>query len=459
MLFRKYPHPGPMRFPLLAMVAVAALIVSGCLSPTESTTTSTTDSGSSGEPMNFTTYVMPAIHQGHGLYEPTIDVGMDGAIYVSSHSTGVGVLPAPGYYSVDDGKTWLTLALAGPAQGPPSTQSAAPLFSDEIFIVAGPEGTAWGVDINLRDYIIAGWCQNGAELCYYNPHAYDNAQLAAQTPECQPVPLKDRPWAAYANGTLLVVNNPGGGPIQFGIMTVPATVPAEVGSAVSGIQWNLCGSAGGFIPGIPDIRDDGFFALPQRDGSRYYVVTGHISDIFDLTTTDVFNATHRSVSEIGLYGQAVFDADGTLYVGALNNTASGGGFAVGIRSDDTSFATERFFFDRPVSSVYFDGNKFGPGALVNWGLVDGDRTDWYFGHLFLENGKPVLKNVHLAVDDGPVASRHVQGAAVGPDGRAYMVMSEVSGNDDAAMAQAVGTTPLSVVVQTSGVTMPVRSTA
>lgn len=446
---------------LRTVVFAALLLFAGCIGADPAPSSSTDPlSPSPDGPMNVTVFNLPAIHQGHGLYEPTIDVALDGAIYVSSHSTGVGVLPAPGYYSLDDGATWLTLALAGPAAGPSSTQTAAPLFSDEIFIVAGPEGTAWGVDINLRDYIVAGWCDQGASLCYYNPHAYDNAQYAMQIPECQPIPLKDRPWAAYANGTLLLVNNPGGGPIQFGVMSVPPAVPAEVGSVVSGIQWNMCGSPGGFIPGIPDIRDDGFFALPQREGARYFVMTGHISDITALTGTDVFDANHRVVSEMGLYGQAVFDKPGNLYVGALNNSASKGGFALAVSTDDgATFTTERFMFDGDVSSIYLDGNKMGEGALVNWGIVDGDRTDWYFGHLFVVDGKPVLKNVHLVVDDGPVASRHVQGAAVGPDGRAYMVMSEVSGNDDVAMASAVGTTPLFVVVQTSGPTLPVTTAA
>jgi hypothetical protein len=44
---------------------------------------------------DFELYTRPAIYKDRtGLYEPTIDVGGDGAIYVISHSTGVGEVPA-----------------------------------------------------------------------------------------------------------------------------------------------------------------------------------------------------------------------------------------------------------------------------------------------------------------------------------------------------------------------------
>jgi hypothetical protein len=409
--------------------------------------------------MSFETYQLPAIHTGHGLYEPTIDVSPEGVIYVSAHSTGIGLVPAPGYYSVDDGVTWESLALAGPAATPAEQQGAAPLFSDEIFIVAGDDGTAWGVDINLRDYMVTGWCKTGAELCYYNPNAYDHTKVVTQAAQCQPVPLKDRPWNAYSNGTLLLVNNPGGGPAQIGAMRVPPAVPYEVGHVASNIQWNLCASTDGFIPGIPDLRADGFFAVPQMDGGRLKVITGNVADVMAAQEVHVMNVTHRSApgSQISNYGQAAFDADGRLYVSAMNNDGNDGGFLVALSLDGQNFTSLRVSTEGPVSMIYIDGNRYGPGALVNWGIVDGTNgTDYFFGHLFEENGKLVLKNVHKAVEDGPEASRHVQGAAAGPDGRAYMVMSTVSGNDSAAMAQAAGTKPLHVVVQMEGPRLPVQ---
>lgn len=435
----------------------------------------TTPVGSDSDPLSVRTdagyeafRVEPAVHQGHGLYEPTIDIAQDGTIYISSHSTGIGVLPSPAYVSLDDGATWAPMATAGAAQSPLPGQTSAPLFSDEIFIVAGDDGQAWGVDINLHDYIIAGWCDHGADNCYVNNAAYDNTQTVAQAAECAPVPLKDRPWAAYANGKLFMVNNPGGGPAQIAAMDVPPPVPVEAGTTLSGIQWNLCASSGGFIPGIPDMRDDHFFAVPQQQGSgaetHYIVTTGNADDVSVTEEHFVFNNTNEAASEsdstpseVGEYGQAVFDADGALWVGAMNNLApEDGGFQIAVSTDDAeSFTSTRFAFGAGVSSIYLDGNKNGPGALVNWGLVDGAATDWYMGHLQIgPGGVPRISNVMLAVDDGPEASRHVQGAALGPDGRAYMVMSDISGNDDVAMAEAVGTMPLRVVVQQDGPKLP-----
>lgn len=452
-----------MRTQLCFLVLVTALL-SGCLA--DDTTDDAPDDSApdTAQSVNatFEAYVMPAVHTGHGLYEPTIDVADDGVIYVSAHSTGVGVVPAPGYYSADDGETWANLPFAGPASAPSESQGSSPPFSDEIFIVAGQDGTAWGVDINLRDYIVAGWCGSGTENCYYNPNAYDHGQTVAQAADCAPLPLKDRPWAAAANGTLLMVNNPGGGPVQVGAMTVPPIVPADAGPIASGIQWNLCASSGGFIPGIPDMRDDLWFAVPQQQGSGFIVVTGYATDVMDVQEVPVFNNSHTSAerSQIGHYGQAVFDADGTLWVGAMANTAAtagpdAGGIQVALSHDGATFNETRFSFDQAVSSIYLDGNPNGPGLLANWGQVDGERTDWYFGHIQVgPDGVPVLENIVKAVDDGPDASRHVQGAAAGPDGRAYMVMSEVSGNDDQQSVAAAGTTPMSVVVQLDGPVLP-----
>ncbi|MGB0652246.1 MAG: hypothetical protein ACPGQL_03510 [Thermoplasmatota archaeon] len=455
----------------LTLLLLATGTLAGCLGDDDTSDASDLAAGELDlfglpELVNATFQVLqlPAIHTGHGLYEPTIDVSLDGTIYVSAHSTGLGQLPAPGYYSTDDGASWNTLALAGPAALPPGTQGSAPLFSDEIFIVAGDDGQAWGVDINLHSYIVSGWCDDGATHCYYNPQAYDHAQTVLQAPECNPVPLKDRPWAAYANGTLLLVNNPGGGPMQLGAMQVPPTLYVDAGPVASGIQWNLCASSDGYIPGIPALRGDGFFAVPQGNEGAFHVVTGYASDVMDVQQVPVFQNSNQYASRSNVInvGQAAFDATGALYVGAQANTASqdgpdAGGFQVAVSLDGQNFTETTFRFDRPVSSVYFDGNPNGPGALVNWGHEDGDRTDWYMGHLFVGlDGAPILRHVTMALDDGPDASRHVQGAAVGPDGRSYMVMSENSGNDQTS-DPGPGETPMAVVVQQDGPVMPATS--
>jgi len=245
------------------------------------------------------------------------------------------------------------------------------------------------------------------------------------------------------------------------------------------------GSFGGFIPGIPDMRPDHFFAVPQwvdfnKPGcgveTHYDVITGNADDMHKLNQTTVFRNSHEPPAEsdstpsnIGLYGQAVFDANGALYVGAMNNSArpdgdkcvavpTDGGIHLAVSSDDAKTFTETTFrFHRPVSSFYMDGNRFGPGTLLTWGEIDGNATDWFVGHVLPgQNGTLLLQDVMLAVDNGPEASRHVQGAAMGPDCRAYLALSLNSQNPGGAHAKP-GDTPLRVAVQQSGPTMPVAA--
>lgn len=426
--------------------------------------------------MSFVESVIPAVHFGHGLYEPTIDVSGSGVIYVSAHTTGVDTTGAPAWYSDDDGETWQQLPFAMEATVPEPTHGGTPPPSDEIFIIAGDDGQAWGVDITLATFPVNGWCGDGAEHCYHNPDAYDEARaqtaradaVSGQDSSCSPANLNDRPWAAYANGTLLMVNNPGGGPVQVGAMQVPPDTYVETWNPVQGPTWNLCaGEGGGGIPGIPGMREDLFFAVPQTQDDQVVVVTGDAQDVMEVEQRPVFDNTNVAVSAIGEYGQAVFDQEGKLFVAAMNNSAGepgkgAGGIHLAISTDDAqTFDEATIRFDRPVSSLYIDGNDHGPGAIINWGLVAeaGGPTDWYIGHLRMAaDGTPVIENATLAVEDGPPASRHIQGAAVGPDGTGYMVMSDVEGNDDVEMAQNAGTTPMTVVVQQDGPTLPVTGT-
>jgi hypothetical protein len=348
---------------------------------------------------------------------------------------------------------------------------------------------AWGADCCFNgQFPLVGWCDNGAEACYYNQNAFDSSQHAADAPQgCLSAPATDRPWLAYANGKLLLVNNPGGSvvsgetgpvPLQLGAMDVPPLLPVAYTGAAWQITWNLCGSTGGFIPGIPDMRPDHLFAIPQWIGfdagctetSQYDVILGNAADVHDLRQTTAFHNSHAAPAEndstpsqVGLYGQAVFDGSGALYVAAMNNTAfedadgdcvahpTDGGIHLAFSPDDgASFVETTFRFDAPVSSIYLDGNRQGPGALLNWGVIDGARTDWYVGHLQPNaDGTLRLDNVMLAVDDGPEASRHVQGAALGPDGRAYLVLSENSQNPGGATSEP-GDTPMKVAVQQTG---------
>jgi hypothetical protein len=486
---------------LLVVIAVAGCL-GGQLGPPTAPPTGPAASGPGVA--RFEVYTLPAVFGDPlgqndettiGLYEPTIDVGGDGTIYVSAHSTSVGRYPAPAYYSIDDGVTWKSMALAQDQQGGPDQQTSAPLFSDEVFIVAGADGTAWGADCcNARnEFPLVGWCDNGATVCHYNQNAYDHTRLLLDaSPTCVAFPGTDRPWVAYANGKLLLVNNPGTAlvsgngqiPLQVGSLDVPPTTPVAYTAAAWQISWNLCGSSGGFIPGIPDIREDHFFAVPQwvdfdtpcGQPSHYDVITGNADDMGALTQTNVFENSHAAPAEtdstpsnIGLYGQAVFDANGALYVGAMNNTAvpdgdechahpTDGGIHLALSTDDgATFVETTFRFQRPVSSFYMDGNRRGEGVLLSWGEIDGANTDWFVGHVFPNpNGTLRLVDMMLALDDGPEASRHVQGAALGPDGRGYLALSMNSNNPGGAKASP-GDTPLRVAVQQAGPTMPVGS--
>lgn len=400
------------------------------------------------------------------LYEPTLEVSDSGVIYVTAHTILVDTTGAPVFFSRDDGASWSQLPFAGPVALPSPAQGSNPPPSDEIFLTAGDDGWLYGVDITLATFPVSGWSGDGSQLGYYNPNGYDEAQVALQASEsCVPAPAKDRPWGAYANGTLLMVSNPASGPAQVGILSVPPAFPAGVGATVGGGSWNLCAGPGDLpascrIPGIPDLRDDGRFAVPQLCGNLLYLVTGNKTDVMDTQLVELFD--HATRGEItSVYGIAAFDGEDTLFVGISNNTeedADGnqtGQMRFVASLDGGQSFVERVFVTGPgaLRHFYMDGNDAGPGALVVW-AVDGEANgafDWYTAHLFVgADGGPVLENVALAIDEGPQPSAHVTGAAVGPDGRAYLAMYR---------SVSPGGTPLSVYIQSDGPTLPVTPAA
>ncbi len=248
-------------------------------------------------------------------------------------------------------------------------------------------------------------------------------------------------------------------------------------ASVSGPVWNYCASPGGWIPGVPAMRPDGFFAVPQMstDGEDEVltVTVGNADDIFAVENVVAFPVTHVGEGTSN-GGRAAFDREGTLFLGAKNNTRgeevttssllggegsyfepAEGRFILAASTDDgKTFKTATFSVGSPVQSLYLDGNMAGAGALVSWsqaGETDG-RADWYVAHAFVdEAGNPVLRHVTLAVDEGPIYSAHVMGAAAGPDGRAYFLTFE----DAASPAEYAGSTPIRVWVQQDGPTLPV----
>jgi hypothetical protein len=385
--------------------------------------------------------VTPAQGLANDLYEPTMEASGDGTLYVAAHVVGAATTGTPAYYSTDDGASWQQLPFVDALAAPPPLQGSSPPPGDEGFIVAGDEGQAWMADIYAAGFSVTGWCDDGARQCYDNRYAYDRT-LTATAPCDAQSSLNDRPWIAYANGTLLLVNNPGGGPMQIGSMPVP-TLPTGAFDPVTGPKWNLCASPGGYIPGVPAARRDGFFAVPQLAGDendRLTVVTGNVADIMDVQVHDVFDVT-SSYGGTTNGGRTAFDGDGVLYVGAYNNTDPRssrsqtldlgkvrGQFKLSTSSDDgQTYDTVTFRVARPMRSLYLDSNLDGPCALLTWSQLGDDdgRSDWFVAHACVgEHGEPVLRDVSLAVDEGPHSAAHVMGAAAGPDGRAYFVNFE-----------------------------------
>jgi chitodextrinase len=401
-----------------------------------------------GTPYSFVERVVtPAVSYANDLYEPTIEVSDTGALYITGHTILVDTTGAPAFVSHDDGLTWAQMPFFSDLTLPEPLPGATPPPSDEMFLIAGDDGWVYGVDITLATFPVNAWSGDGTELGYHNPNAYDESDAAG----CIGVPVKDRPWGAYAAGALLMVNNPGGGPAQVGVLRVPPELPAGAGFGAA--QWNLCAGPGGSIPGIPDVRPDGLFAVPQIDSDdRLTLTLGNVANVMDVRTVELFQVeTGGEITSV--YGVAAFDAAGTLFAGISNNPDGGdegGAITIAASTDGgDSFVVRDFETgDKPLRHFYMDPNDFGTGALVVW-AVEGDSADgfdWYTGHVQLAaDGGAVLEAVMLAVDEGPMPSAHVTGAAVGPDGRAYLAMYEID--------PLLGT-PLSVYVQQDGPRLP-----
>jgi hypothetical protein len=394
------------------------------------------------------------------LYEPTIEVSDQGVIYVTGHTILVDTTGAPVFKSEDGGETWEQLPFFEDLQMLAGIPGATPPPSDEIFLSAGEEGWLYGVDITAATFPVNAWESDGDRHAYHNPNAYDRVD-ATTSGECGAVSLNDRPWGVAANGKLLMVSNPGTGTVQLGAMSVPPDDQVdEPGNPATGPTWNMCAGETSYIPGIPDMRDDHFFAVPYQHGDEEVrIAKGNAANVMNVDHETVFDATSNphDTDPTSNYGQVVFDEEGTMFVGIRNNTdelSDGeprGQLKIAASTDDgETFETRTFVTGELATNIYMDGNMHGPGALLTWAENDDEGTDWYAAHMYLgDDGAPVVENVSLALDDGPPPSAHVQGAAVGPDGQAHMVLyyGDYSATDRAR--------PLDLLAQQDGPELPV----
>jgi hypothetical protein len=416
--------------------------------------------GAVEDALGFDTRVVDAaVGYTNDLYEPTIEVSDNGVIYVTGHTILVDTTGAPVFKSDDGGESWEQLPFFEDVAMPAGVHGATPPPSDEIFLTAGDEGWLYGVDITAATFPVNAWENDGERHAYHNPNAYDRAD-ATTSGECGAVSLNDRPWGEAQNGKLLMVSNPGTGAVQIGAMDVPPDDQVdEPGNPATGPQWNMCAGETTYIPGIPDMREDHRFAVPyQAAEDTLEVALGDASNVNHVDHETVFDVTNTDGDQhTSNYGQAVFDDEGQLFVGIRNNTGENadgertGQLKLAASTDGgESFATRTFVTDEPTRSLYMDGNMHGPGALLTWAEAGDDGTDWFAAHLSLgPDGAPVVDNVTLALEDGPPPSAHVQGAAVGPDGEARMVMF-YGGYSPADRAN-----PIEVLVQDGGPTLPV----
>lgn len=476
---------------LWVTLLVAATVLSGCSSveegPADTVTEPVTDVVTDVQMLLEQTLALntsmvfvesvvdAAVSVTNDLYEPTMEVSDTGAIFITGHTAVVDTTGAPIYGSWDNGETWEQLPFTRDLKMPGDLPGATPPVTDEIFLVAGDDGWLYGVDITLATFPVNAWNDDGKFHAYYNPNAYDEHQVVLQADECTAAPAKDRPWAAFGNGKLLMVSNPAAGPVQIGVLDVPSgplglvSTPYGIGATTGGGKWNVCAGIGyhtadNRIPGIPDMRDDGLFIVPQLGEGGLYLIRGNANNIFQLDVFRVFEtSTFGEITSV--YGQAAFDDAGDLFLGITENKRVDAGTdnetVIGQIHLATSTDGGMTFEDRifqtgegAVRHFYMDGNRFGEGTFMVW-AVDGNTTnadgnviayDWYAAHVHIdETGAPILENVSLIIDEGKRPSAHVTGAAVGPDGRGYTAMYE---------SQGMGGTPLSVFLQTAGPTMP-----
>lgn len=424
-----------------ALALVALLLAAGCAQPSGDGGDGVVDAShgwTRTDALRFEeSIVTPAVGSTLDLFEPMVEVSDRGTIYVAGHTMGALVTGTPAYVSRDDGASWAPLPFLGPAATPSPGQGASPPPGAEGYIVAGDDDRAWMVDVNLAALPVTGWCDDGATQCMYNPDAFDRAASAS----CAPQSVNDRAWVAYANGTLLLVNNPNTGHAQVGVLGPDQVTPGT---------WNACAAPGGNIAGPPALRADGWFVVPQRRASELAAVVGRVDDLPGARQVKVADLGNLFAGMDSNAGRAAIDGDGHLFMAVINNSARGGGVLVAASRDDAaSFSTLRLPTEALVGWMHLDSSPHVRGAFLSWTQQGAGGTwDFHAGHVRVDDAGVRLDDVSLVVAGvvGPYGD--LLGNAVGPDGRGYVAVYTNPGTLDYP-----GTNPVRVWIQRAGPTL------
>lgn len=401
--------------------------------------------------------VSPAAGIVQDMYEPTITVSGTGAIYVAGHVVGADSTGTPAYVSTNNGVTWRQLPAISTVSTAPVPGSALP-GGDEGVIVADGSGRAWLVDSEAGTGMsVTGYCGDGASVCYTLPTAWSAVDSVRSSCGVASVGT-DRPWAAYANNKILLVNNgylgtSGGNRVQLSVLNVPpgATPP------VLPPTWNGCASGSGFIPGVPALRgSDGRFVVPQVQGSSLKLVTGLTSSIMATTTSPAaFSVVSTDLACPGNgyganWGFSTVSQAGTFYATAAKDATH---FTVAATTTGTSFKSTTFAtVSGSIAFLWISGSQLTEGALVSWAEDNGScqNPSFYAGHITLDaSGNPSLSDVTLVAASQTGACGDLMGSSLSPSGKAYVV---VFVNSDACTDFPLAT-PLRVYKQTGGPTL------
>ncbi len=294
-------------------------------------------------------------------------------------------------------------------------------------------------------------------MCYTLPAAWSPVDSVHSS--CGAASLAtDRPWAAYANNQLLLVNNgyvgtAGGNRVQLAVLNVPPGASPPLLPPT----WNGCASASGFIPGVPALRaSDGRFIVPQVQAGGLKLVTGLTSSIMSTTTSAAaFTVASTDLACPGYgyganWGFSTVSQPGTFYATAAKDATH---FSVSATTTGTTFKTTNFATNGgAIAFLLISGSQIGEGALVSWAEDNGScqNPSFYAGHIRLDaSGFPTLGDVTLVAAGVIGACGDLMGSSLSPSGNAYVVVfTDPDGCTDFPLS-----TPLRVYKQTAGPTL------